>query len=300
MYVTLEPCCHYGRTPPCTEAIVAAGITEVHLAMIDPNPLISGKGKEELERKGIRVHVGEHEGEAKQINEAYIKFIATGMPFVVAKFAMSLDGKIATRSGDSEWISGSESRKYVHYLRYTADAIMAGANTVIVDNPRLTCRYGATGGQVRKQPLRVIVDGRGRTPADAQIFNEPGKVLLVMGKQVTGEKKKALARAGAEILDLPMDEGRISLEDLLKTLGERQITSILVEGGGILTGSLFDLRLVDKVIAFIGPMIIGGNEAKTAVAGKGIEKVMDAVKLERMMVEKFGEDYMISGYVKNH
>ncbi len=298
IYVTLEPCCHYGRTPPCTQTIIAAGISEVHMAMLDPNPLVSGKGEDELEREGIKTYVGEHKGEAKEINEAYIKFITTGMPFVTAKFAVSLDGKIATKNGDSKWISGSEARKYVHYLRYTADAIMAGANTVLADDPHLTCRHGGKGGEVRKQPLRVIVDGRGRTPLTAQVFSEPGKALLAVGKFVKPEKKEAFAQVGAELLELPSDEGRVDLEKLLKALGEREITSVLVEGGGILLGSLFDFKLVDKVIAFIAPIIIGGEEAKTAVVGKGVDRVVDALKLERISVEKFGEDLMVSGYVK--
>ncbi len=298
MYVTLEPCCHYSRTPPCTQAIITAGISEVHMAMLDPNPLVSGRGKDELEREGIKTYVGEYDGEAKEINEAYIKFIITGMPFVTAKFAVSLDGKIATKNGNSEWISGSEARKYVHCLRYTADAIMAGANTVIADDPHLTCRYGGKGGRVKKQPLRVIVDGRGRTPSTAQIFSEPGKVLLVLGEFVKPANKETLVQVGAELLELPSEEGIVDLVSLLKALGEREITSILVEGGGILLGSLFDRRLVDKVIAFIAPIIIGGEEAKTAVAGKGVDKVIEAIKLERISVEKFGEDLMISGYIK--
>ncbi len=299
MYVTLEPCCHYGRTPPCTKAIIEAGVSEVHLAMLDPNPLVSGKGEDELEKEGIKTYVGEHEEEAREINEAYIKFITTGMPFVTAKFAVSLDGKIATKSGDSEWISGSEARKYVHYLRYITDAIMAGANTVITDNPRLTCRCAGKGGEAKKQPLRVIVDGRGRTSAMAHVFNEPGKALLALGKPVEPEKKKAFREAGAEVLELPSEQGLLDLEKLLKALGERGITSVLVEGGGILLGSLFDRGLVDKVIAFIAPIILGGAEAKTAVAGKGVDKVVDAIRLERIRVETFGEDLMVSGYVKN-
>jgi len=298
MYVTLEPCCHYGHTPPCTQAIIAAGISRVYLAMLDPNPLVSGRGADELEREGIKTYVGEHEEEAREINEAYIKFITTGMPLVTAKFAVSLDGKIATKNGDSQWISGSEARKYVHRLRYTADAIMAGANTVIADDPHLTCRYGGRGGKAKKQPLRVIVDGRGRTPATAQIFSEPGKVLLVVSKLSKPEKREALAQVGAEILELPSEEGLVDLKRLLKVLAEREITSVLVEGGGILLGSLFDHKLIDKVVAFIAPIIIGGEEAKTAVAGKGIDKVIDAIKLEHVSVEKFGEDLMISGYVK--
>ncbi len=296
MYVTLEPCSHYGRTPPCTKAIIESGISEVHMAMLDPNPLVSGQGEDELERENIKTYLGEHEEEAKEINEAYIKFIKTGMPFVTAKFAASLDGKIATRSGDSEWISGSESRKYVHYLRYTTDAIMTGANTVIADNPRLTCRYGGVGGEVKKHPLRVIVDGKGRTPPSAQIFTESGNVLVTLSESVETGKKKALMKAGAELLELPEDNGTIDLEKLLRTLGERNIISVLVEGGGVLLGSLFDRKLVDKVVAFIAPVIIGGEEAKTAVAGKGIEKMIDAIKLEQVSVEKSGDDLMVSGY----
>ncbi|MBA7487373.1 Riboflavin biosynthesis protein RibD [subsurface metagenome] len=299
MYVTLEPCCRYGRTPPCTQAIIAAGIAEVHLAMLDVNPLVSGRGKDELEGEGIKVYLGEHEEAAKEVNEAYTKFITTGMPFVTAKFAISLDGKIATKSGDSKWISSDEARKYVHNLRYTSDAIMAGVNTVLVDDPHLTARScGGRGGTARKQPLRVIVDGKGRTPLTAQLFSEPGKTLLALGKFVTPEEKAAFAQVGAELLELPSEGGLVDLGKLLKALGERGITSVLVEGGGILLGSLFDGKLVDKVIAFIAPIIIGGKEAKTAVSGKGVDKVVDSVKLERVSLEKLGEDLMVSGYVK--
>jgi diaminohydroxyphosphoribosylaminopyrimidine deaminase/5-amino-6-(5-phosphoribosylamino)uracil reductase len=298
MYVTLEPCCYYGRTPPCSEAIIAAGITEVHLAMLDPNPLVSGQGKDELERKGITIYVGEREAEAREVNEAYTKFITTGMPFVTAKFAVSLDGKIATKSGDSRWISGEEARKYVHNLRYTTDAIMAGVNTVLADDPRLTARCGGRGGKARKQPLRVIVDSKGRTPLTARVFSEPGKTLLAVVKFVKPEGATALAQVGAELLELPSADGLVDLEKLLKALGEREITSVLVEGGGILLGSLFDYKLVDRVITFISPIIIGGKEAKTAVAGIGVDKVVNSFKLERIKVEKLGKDLMVSGYVR--
>ena len=298
MYVTLEPCCQYGRTRPCTQAIIAAGITEVHLAMLDPNPLVSGRGKDELEKKDIKIYMGEHEEEAKELNETYSKFITTGIPFVTAKFAISLDGKIATRSGDSKWISSDEARKYVHYLRYIADAIMAGVNTVLIDNPRLTSRCGGKGGTARKQPLRVIVDGKGRTPPTARLFSEPGKTLLALGRSVTPEEARAFAQVGAEVLELPSEERLVDLEGLLKALGEREITSVLVESGGTLLGSLFDHGLVDKVIAFIAPVIIGGKEAKTAVGGNGVDKVVDSLKLQRVRIEKFGEDLMVSGYVE--
>lgn len=299
MYVTLEPCCHYGQTPPCSQAIITAGITEVHVAMLDPNPLVSGRGREELEKEGIKVYVGEHEAEAKQINEAYTKFIITGMPFVTAKFAISLDGKIATKSGDSEWISGGEARKYVHNLRYITDAIMAGVNTILVDDPHLTTRCsGGRGGTVRKQPLRVIVDSNGRTPLTAQVFSEPGKTLVALGRLVKPEEKAAFAQISAELLELPSQQGLVDLEKLLKALGERQITSILVEGGGILLGSLFDRGLVDKVIAFIAPIIIGGKEAKTAIGGEGVDNVVNAFRLDRVSVKKLGQDLMVSGYIK--
>lgn len=297
MYVTLEPCCYYGRTPPCSEAIIAAGITEVHLAMLDPNPLVSGRGKDELERNGIKAYVGEREAEAREVNEAYTKFITTGIPFITAKFAISLDGKIATKSGDSRWISCEEARKYVHNLRYTTDAIMAGVNTVLADDPCLTTRCGGKGGTARKQPLRVIVDSKGRTPVTARVFSEPGKTLLAVGRLVKPEGATALAQVGAELLELPSADGLVDLEKLLIALGERGITSVLVEGGGILLGSLFDYRLVDKVIIFISPIIIGGEGAKTAVAGKGVDKVVNSFKLERSKVEKLGEDLMVSGYV---
>ncbi len=298
MYVTLEPCCHQGRTPPCTRAIISAGIKEVHMAMLDPNPLVCGGGKDELEKEGIKTYVGEHEEEATEVNEAYIKFITTGMPFVTAKFAMSLDGKIATKEGHSRWISGTESRKFVHYLRYTSDAIMAGVNTMLADNPHLTTRCaGGKGGVARKQPLRVIVDGKGRTPLDSKVFSEPGKTLLVLGQKLSLKEKTAFVDAGAEVWEPSTPDEVVNLERLLKELGEREITSVMVEGGGILLGSLFDLGLVDKVVAFIAPIIIGGANARTAVVGEGVSKVTEAFRLERVKMGRLGDDVVVSGYV---
>jgi diaminohydroxyphosphoribosylaminopyrimidine deaminase/5-amino-6-(5-phosphoribosylamino)uracil reductase len=298
MYVTLEPCAHYGRTPPCTKAIIAADISEVHFAILDPNPLVSGKGSDELEREGIKVHFGEHEDEARQINEAYLKYITTGIPFVTVKFAVSLDGKIATKDGDTKWITGVEARKYVHCLRYTADAIMAGANTILTDDPFLTSRYGETGGTVRKRPLRVIVDGKWRVPATAHVFVEPGKAILAVSRMEDAEKKKAFIQLGVDVLELPSEGDTVDLKRLLKILAERQITSVLVEGGGILLGSFFDQKLVDKVIAFIAPIIIGGQGAKIPVAGEGVGKLAEALRLERISVGRFDDDLMVTGYVK--
>jgi len=299
LYVTLEPCCHYGRTPPCTQAIIAAGITEVHMSMLDANPIVHGRGKAELEKEGIRVYTGAQEEAAQEINEAYSRFITTGLPFVTVKYAMSLDGKIATKDGDSRWISGEAARKYVHYMRYVADAIMVGVNTVLADDPQLTSRCcGGRGGTAKKQPLRVIVDSFGRTPTSAKLFSEPGETLLALGSRAATPQVDAFVKTGAKLLELPGENEMVDLAELLRVLGERQVTSVLVEGGGALLGSLFDRGLVDKVVAFIAPVIIGGAEAKTAVAGKGAGKIADAIRLKRVRTERLGEDMMVTGYVR--
>ncbi|UCB43670.1 MAG: bifunctional diaminohydroxyphosphoribosylaminopyrimidine deaminase/5-amino-6-(5-phosphoribosylamino)uracil reductase RibD [Dehalococcoidales bacterium] len=297
MYVTLEPCCHFGRTPPCTGAIVTAGVAEVHMAMLDPDPRVSGKGEEELRRQGIGTFVGEHEEDAREVNETYIKYVTTGIPFVTAKFAMSLDGKIATRSGDSRWISNQESRRYVHSLRHITDAVMVGVNTVLTDDPQLTCRCGERGGVMRKQPLRIIVDANGRTPVNAQVFGEPGRALLALGEGVKLEIVEGYQSMNADVVELPSSEGLVDLEQLLKVLGQREITSILVEGGGTLLGYMFDHGLVDKVVAFVAPVIIGGSEAETAVGGRGVDKIADSIHLERVTAMECNGDVMVSGYI---
>ena len=297
MYVTLEPCCHFGRTPPCTKAIIAAGIQQVHAAMIDPNPQVNGNGLKEMEKAGIKTFLGEHADDASEIIESYVKFITTGRPFVTVKFAMSLDGKIATKSGDSKWISSDESRRYVHFMRYTSDAVMVGVNTVLIDDPQLTSRCNVWGGVTKKQPLRVIVDAAGRTPVAAKIFNEPGRVLMALGEKVSPTQKKAYAKLGAEILELPSKRGLIDLDKLLLALGQKQITSVLVEGGAILLGSLCDRNLVDKVTVFIAPIIIGGEKARAAIGGKGVDKVVNSLKLEHVKTKRSDSDMMITGYI---
>lgn len=297
MYVTLEPCCHQGRTPPCTEAIIEAGISQVHVAMLDPNPKVAGKGTAALESAGIQTYLGESADEAAEIIEAYIKYITTGIPFVAAKFAISLDGKTATRTGDSQWISGEESRRFVHNMRYVFDAVMAGVNTVLADDPRLTVRLsGGLGGTVHRQPLRVIVDSNGRTPPTAKLFKQPGDVLMVTAGKLDTAKKEALIMAGAEVLEMPSQDGRVNVAAMLKELAKREITSVMVEGGGVLAGSFFDSNLVDKVVAFIAPIIVGGAEANTPVAGNGVASIAMARKLENIRVYHFGDDIMISGY----
>lgn len=299
MYVTLEPCCHFGRTPPCTQALLQAGIAEVHMAMLDPNPLVSGKGKSELEKAGVKIFLGERQEEAQLVNEAYIKHITTGYPFVIAKFAMSLDGKIATKTGDSRWISNEESRGIVHRLRQRMDAIMVGVNTVLRDNPRLTSRAcGGKGGTVKIQPLRVIVDSWGRTPVSARVFRQTGKTLLATAHPLSSDRAQALSQGKVEVLEVPQEAGEVDLKELLRLLGQRGITSVLVEGGGTLLGALFEKGLVDKVTAFIAPIIIGGKDAGTPVEGTGVSKVAEALRLGKVKVERVGDDVMVCGYVE--
>lgn len=299
MYVTLEPCCYYGRTPPCTQAIINAGISEVYMALIDPNPLVSARGIRDLNEASIKTYVGICQEEACEVNEAYIKFITTGLPFVIAKAAMSLDGKIATKTGHSKWISNEEARNYVHALRHIADAIVVGVNTVIIDNPKLTARgCRGKGGKTKMQPLRLIVDSNGRTPLDAQLFKQPGKTLLAVVKPLNPEKKRKLTQIGAEVLELPGIEGLVNLRELFKVMGKRGIVTVLAEGGSKLLGSLFDHGLVDKVLTFISPIIIGGSQAKTAVGGNGVDRVVEALYLERVNIKRFGDNILVSGYVK--
>ena len=297
MYVTLEPCCHHGKTPPCTDTIINAGISEIHIAGIDPNPLVSGKGIQKLEAAGIKTYLGEYEQKAKEINEGYFKYITTGIPFVITKFAMSLDGKIATKSGDSKWITGDDARNYAQGQRHIVDAIMVGADTILIDDPKLTARgYSGKGGRLKLQPLRVIVDGKGRVPTTAKVFSEPGKTLIAVGDVYETREKLRIKRAGLEYIVLKSKDGLIDLAELLKILGQRQITTVMVEGGSKLLGCLFDQQLVDKVLVFIAPIIIGGEEAKTAVSGYGVTKVADALHLKRVKVERFGDELLISGY----
>jgi len=299
MYVTLEPCSHYGRTPPCTQAIIDSGISEVHIALLDPNPQVSGRGVSKLNEAGIKTSIGEYQQEAYEINEAYIKHITTGLPFVIAKFAMSLDGKIATKTGDSKWITNNEARKYVHNLRHTMDAIMVGANTVVIDNPHLTARgCGGKGGVKKAQPLRLIVDSKGKVPLNAHIFDPPGGLLIAVVKPLDPVRKKVFTQAGAEVMELPSRDGLVDIEVLLKFLGKRGIVNIMVEGGSKLFGSLFDRGLVDKVIAFISPVIIGGSTATSAVGGNGVSKITEALHLSQVNIKNFGDNILVNGYVK--
>ena len=295
LYVTLEPCCVHGRTPPCTEAIVSAGIREVHAATRDPNPRVSGRGLAELESAGIPVHSGEEEAEAIQLYEAFAKHINTGMPYVTAKFAMSLDGKIATHTGDSKWVTGDAARSYVQEMRRASDAIIVGVNTVLEDNPQLTARDGED-RPLARQPIRVVLDSSGRTPTDARLLGEPGQTLIAV-TVASDERVQLLKDAGAEVLRFPATrEGMVYLCALLETLGDRGVVSALVEGGGTLLGSLFDQGLLDKVAAFVAPVLIGGRSAPSPVGGNGAAAMAQATRLDSVRIEQIGEDMLVVGY----
>jgi diaminohydroxyphosphoribosylaminopyrimidine deaminase/5-amino-6-(5-phosphoribosylamino)uracil reductase len=296
LYINLEPCCHYGRTPPCTEALIEAGVSEVHMAMEDPNPLVHGKGREALNAAGIRTFAGERQAEARQLNEVFIKYITSGHPFVTAKFAMSLDGKIATSTGESRWITGTAARRRVHELRNTSDAICVGVNTLLADDPCLTTRLERS--DVR-HPVRVILDSRGRAPVSARVFDPalPGRTVVATTQAMQASHRAGLEARGVAVWVVPSDDqGRVGLSDLLDCLGRREVTSLLVEGGGSVLASFVEKRLVDKVLAFVAPLIIGGHGAPTPVKGAGALRLADALRLKRASVEQVGEDVLIVAY----
>lgn len=296
LYTTLEPCCIHGRTPPCTGAIIGAGVERVHVAAIDPNPKVSGRGCAELQSAGIQVGLGEEAEAAKELYEAFAKHVRTGLPFVVAKYAMSLDGKIATHTGDSKWVTGPESRRVVQQMRRESDAILVGVSTVLADDPQLTIR-DEDGIPLPKQPLRVVLDSQCRTPLNAVIFKQLGATLVATTQKVAPDRVDTLSRAGAEVLPLPAkQDGRVSVEALLEELGKRGVVSLLVEGGGTVLGSLFDGRLVDKVYAFLAPVIIGGAGATSPVGGQGADRMAKAWKIDRADLRPIGPDWLVVGY----
>ena len=295
LYVTLEPCNHLGRTPPCTDSIITSGISTVHAAVRDPNPDVAGGGLERLEAGGVRTHFGAEAAAVQRQLEAWVKFVTTGRPFITAKFAMSLDGKIATHTGDSKWITGDKARWHVHKMRAGTDAIMVGIGTVLADDPRLTAR-DEKGNPLARQPLRVVVDTLGRLPATARLLKEPGQTLLAVGPGIDLLQNGGIGN-GADIQQFPVREGHIDLERLIEFLAEkRDVTSIMMEGGGTLLGGLFDLGLVDKVVAFVAPTVIGGESAPSPVGGSGVEMMVDALQLERVRWKRLGRDMLITGY----
>ncbi|MCX5679556.1 MAG: bifunctional diaminohydroxyphosphoribosylaminopyrimidine deaminase/5-amino-6-(5-phosphoribosylamino)uracil reductase RibD [Candidatus Omnitrophica bacterium] len=270
LYVTLEPCDHFGRTPPCTGAIIKAGIKRVIIGIKDPNPVNNGKGMVRLKRAGIKIVTGVLGKEAALINLPYIKYITTGLPYVTLKMAQSLDGKIATSTGNSKWITSEEARAYVQRLRGKVDAVMVGANTVLKDDPSLLCKIPGS-----KQPMRVIAGGRASIPSSAKIFR-------------SAEKSKVIVAVGPD--------GKVDLKDLLRNLGKMGLINILVEGGGELAASLVKGGLVDRYLFFVAPKIIGGRSAATSVEGEGVKLVKDAIGIKDMRAVMVGRDVLIEGY----
>ena len=294
VYVTLEPCAHHGRTPPCTDALIEAGVAAVRYALLDPDPQVCGAGERALRDAGLEVEAGDGAAEAERLLEGYLKHRRTGMPFVIAKFAASLDGRIAAASGDSRWVSGPQTLDWVHEQRPRLDAIVVGSNTVIVDDPQLTARPGGS-MEGAHQPLRVVVDSRGRVPPEAAVLRGPPATLIATTEASPVEWRRRLAEAGAEVLVLPQFEGRVDVEALLRTLGDRGALTVLVEGGGVLFGTLFDRRLVDRVQAVIAPLVIGAASAPAAVAGRGVERMAQAPRLRDVTVRRLGDDTLITG-----
>lgn len=295
LFVTLEPCNHFGRTPPCTEAIIAAGIAEVHFPIADRNPLTGGQAAERLRRAGIRVVEGEGAARAERFYRPFFKWITTGTPYVIAKFAASLDGRIATRTGDSQWITGPAARRRAHDLRRMVDAIVVGVGTVLADNPRLTVRLASAGGLDRCQPLRVVLDSSGRTPPASALFDQPGTTLIATTGRLPADRTEALRQRGAEFLELPAVADRVDLVALLAELGRREVTLLMVEGGAETLGSFFDGALVDEVWAFLAPLVIGGTAAPGAVGGLGPDRLAAAFRLRDLEVELIDGDILVRG-----
>lgn len=297
MYVTLEPCSHYGKTPPCAHAIVRNKISKVVIGMIDPNPIVAGRGIEILRSNGIKVVTGIMEAEIKKINEIFIKYITEKEPFCIMKTAMTLDGKIATSSGDSKWISNEKSRLYVHQLRHKITGIMVGIGTVLKDDPELTTRRE---DKISINPIRIIIDSKARIPLEAKVLkcDEKTKTIIVTTEFAQESKVEAIKQKGAEVIMIPSKNNRVDLKYLMKVLGDMGIDSILLEGGSTLNYSALEEGIVDKVITFISPKIFGGTLGKTPVGGEGIEQVKDSILLTDTEITRFNEDIMIEGYVK--
>ncbi len=295
LYVTLEPCCHHGRTPPCTDAIIEARMARVRYAMPDPDPRCAGGGEAALRVAGVEVEGGLLRAEAERLLEAYLKHRRTGLPFVTLKLAMSLDGAIATRTGDTRWVTCEDSRRLVHGMRDRADAVMVGVGTVLADDPALTTR-DVPGG---RDALRVIGDSKARTPTDARVVAQDGDAgcIIAATGRAASDRLDALGRAGAEVLVLPSGHEGVDLPALMAALGERGVLSVLLEGGGRLAWGALRAGIVDKVALFYAPIIIGGDDAVRGVGGAGVERVADALSLREMTVTRVGRDLLVEGYL---
>ncbi|MBW2367494.1 MAG: bifunctional diaminohydroxyphosphoribosylaminopyrimidine deaminase/5-amino-6-(5-phosphoribosylamino)uracil reductase RibD [Deltaproteobacteria bacterium] len=297
LYVTLEPCNHTGRTPPCTQKILSAGIGRVVSAMADPNPSVTGGGNRFLSSRGIDVDCGVCRDDAQVLNEMYITFVRTGKPFVIAKCAATLDGRLATRTGDSKWITGPAARQFVHRLRHEVDAIMVGVNTIKTDDPQLTTRLPIGKG---RDPKRIILDTRLTIAEDARVLRleSDSDTIVVSGPNVAQAKKDRLIESGIQVLNSPVKDDKIDLNELVKTLGAAGVTSLLVEGGGHVLASAFTAGIVDKVYFFYGPKILGGDDGVPICSGPGPALMKDAVSITDIALHRFADDVMIEGYLK--
>lgn len=302
LYVTLEPCSHYGRTPPCTDALIEAGVARVVVAIRDPFPMVNGRGIDQLRAAGVRVDLGLASRPAAAINAGFLTRIHDERPEVTAKFAMSLDGRIATRTGHSRWITGPEARAEAHRLRDSHDAIMVGIGTVLADDPLLTTRLPAAecGAGGPHHPLRVVVDSLARMPPTAAMLHPstPGRTLVAVTSAAPEHRVTALRAAGADVVVVPDGDGRVDVAALLGCLAGRGINSVLVEGGGALLGSLFDAGLVDRVEAFVAPVVIGGREAPGPVGGVGVATMEAATRLQDVETRQCGADLLIRGRLR--
>lgn len=296
LYVNHEPCCHVGRTPPCTEAILQAGIDRVVIGTIDPDPRVSGRGIEILRQAGVEVVCGVLEEESRRLNAPFFKYIRQGLPWVAAKWAMSLDGKIATHTKDSRWITGEAARDRVHELRDHHDAILVGKGTLIADDPRLTCRRD--GG---RDPARFVVDARLEAPPDHRVFNHgdsEADTVVFAAEHADDARRRRLEDRGVEVVAVATDDRSwLRPASLLEQIAGRELLSVLVEGGGRLLGSLFDADLIDYVYGFVAPRLIGGDAAPTPLAGQGIESMTCCLDLRSPNVERHGQDLLVHGEV---
>ncbi|MFH1297234.1 MAG: bifunctional diaminohydroxyphosphoribosylaminopyrimidine deaminase/5-amino-6-(5-phosphoribosylamino)uracil reductase RibD [Bacteroidota bacterium] len=295
LYLNLEPCVHQGKTPPCVELIIEKGIRKVVIAMEDPNPKVNGKGIQYLRSKRVIVKTGLLEEEAVILNEAFVKFITTRKPFCIFKGAMTLDGKIATATGDSRWISGESSRKLAHQLRHELSAIMVGVGTVLKDNPKLDARRSR---KISKDPLKVVVDSLARISLDSHVLTtNPQLTVVAVTKQAPSVKLAEIRRMGAQVVVCPEKNEQVDLEYLMLALGLMDIDSVLLEGGGTLAFSAVRDKIVDKVILFIAPKFIGGKKAPTILEGDGIRRISDAIPFHVSSMKMLKEDIMMEGYL---
>ena len=295
LYVTLEPCAHYGKTPPCTSAIISSGIKKVIAAMKDPNPIVSGKGISALKRSGITTLVGVLEDEARELNRYFIKYITKRIPYVTVKMAQTIDGKIADSKGRSRWISSIDSRKLVHKMRAENDAVMIGAGTFTKDNPLLTNRLYQ--GSHNSNPVRVIVDTNLQTPLTNRMWKDKsgGRVIIATGNKGSAPKRRAIEDMGAKIITVGKKDGRLHLKPLMRELGRLGITSLLVEGGGELAFSLVKDKLADEALIFMSPRILGGRDALTSFEGAGFPGITAASRLKDLNIQRIGSDILIRG-----